>query len=74
MGLTKFQNYQILLNQINLRFLVTTKLFTGWKSLIDFQPRHLTNWLSIKWQMPYFIVLKRLKFHWWTDQLKSAFL
>ncbi len=29
MGLTKFQNYQILLNQINLRFLVTTKLFTG---------------------------------------------
>jgi hypothetical protein len=32
--LTKFENYQILLNKINHRFLVTTKLFRGRKSLI----------------------------------------
>jgi hypothetical protein len=29
MCLTKFENYQILLNKIKCRFLVTTKLFTG---------------------------------------------
>ncbi len=33
--LTKFKNNQILLNKISHRFLLTTKLFTGWKSLID---------------------------------------
>ncbi len=33
--LTKFDNYQILLNNISHRFLMTTKLFTGWKSLIE---------------------------------------
>jgi len=33
--LTKFKNNQILLNKIGHRFLLTTKLFTGWKSLID---------------------------------------
>ncbi len=32
--LTKFENYQILLNKISHRFLMTTKLFIGWKSLI----------------------------------------
>jgi hypothetical protein len=32
--LVKFENYQILLNKISLRFLVTTKLFSGRKSLI----------------------------------------
>ncbi len=31
---TKFKNNQILLNKISHRFLVTTNLFTGWKSLI----------------------------------------
>ena len=31
---TKFENYQILLNKISHRFLVTTKLFSGWKNLI----------------------------------------
>jgi hypothetical protein len=33
--LTKFENYQILPNKISHRFPLTTKLFTGWKSLID---------------------------------------
>ncbi len=33
--LTKFENYQILHNKISHRWLVTTKLFSGWKSLID---------------------------------------
>jgi hypothetical protein len=33
--LTKFENYQISLNKISRRFLVTTKLFGGWKSLIE---------------------------------------
>ncbi len=33
--LTKFENYQILLNKISHRLLVTTKLFSGWKSLIE---------------------------------------
>ncbi len=33
--LTKFENYQILLNKISHRFLVTTKLFSGWKSHIN---------------------------------------
>ncbi len=32
--LTKFENYQILLIKISLRFLVTTKPFSEWKSLI----------------------------------------
>jgi len=32
--LTKFENYQILLNKISGRFLVATKLYSGWKSLI----------------------------------------
>ncbi len=32
--LTTFENYQILLNKISHRFPMTTKLFTGWKSLI----------------------------------------
>jgi hypothetical protein len=32
--LTKFENYQILLNKISHWFLETTKLFSGWKSLI----------------------------------------
>ena len=32
--LTKFKNYQIILNIISHRFLVTIKLFSGWKSLI----------------------------------------
>jgi hypothetical protein len=30
---TKLENSQILLNKISHRFLVTTKLFSGWKSL-----------------------------------------
>ncbi len=33
--LAKFKNYQILLNKISHRFILTTKLFTEWKSLID---------------------------------------
>jgi hypothetical protein len=33
--LTKFEDYQIWLNKISHWFLVTAKLFTGWKSLID---------------------------------------
>jgi hypothetical protein len=33
--LTKFKNNQILRNKISHRFQLTTKLFTGWKSLID---------------------------------------
>jgi hypothetical protein len=33
-GLTKFKNDKILLYEISHRFLLTTKLFTGWKSLI----------------------------------------
>jgi hypothetical protein len=33
--LTKFETYQILLNKISHRFLVTTKVFSGWKSLIQ---------------------------------------
>jgi hypothetical protein len=32
--LTKFENYQILLNKFSHRFQVTTKLFSGRKSLI----------------------------------------
>jgi len=32
--LTKFNNNQILLNKIGYRFLLTTKFFSGWKSLI----------------------------------------
>jgi hypothetical protein len=32
--LNSFENYQFLLNKINHRFLMTTKLFSGWKSLI----------------------------------------
>jgi hypothetical protein len=32
---TKFENYQILLNKISHKFLVTTKLFSEWKSLIQ---------------------------------------
>jgi hypothetical protein len=32
---TKFKNNQILLNKISHRFLMTTKLFTGQKSLIQ---------------------------------------
>jgi hypothetical protein len=32
--LTKFENQQILLNKISHIFLLTTKLFIGWKSLI----------------------------------------
>ncbi len=32
--LTKFENYQILLNKISHRFLATTKLFSGQKNLI----------------------------------------
>jgi len=31
---TKFKNSQILLNRISHRFLLTTKLYTGWKILI----------------------------------------
>ncbi len=34
MCLTKFEKYQVLLNKISHRFLVTTKLFIGLKSLI----------------------------------------
>jgi len=45
--LSKFENYQILLNNINHKFLVPTKLFIGWKSLIGqtdrmFQPNDVT--------------------------------
>ncbi len=32
--LTKFENYQISLNKISHTFLMTTKLSSGWKSLI----------------------------------------
>jgi hypothetical protein len=34
-NLTKFENYQILRSKINHRFLVTTKLFSGQKSLME---------------------------------------
>jgi hypothetical protein len=33
--LTKLKNNQILLNKIVHRFILTTKLFIGWKSLIE---------------------------------------
>ncbi len=33
-SMTKFKNNQILLNKISHRFLLTAKLFTGWKILI----------------------------------------
>jgi hypothetical protein len=35
-SLTKFENHQILLNKMNHRFLVTTKLYSGWKSLNNY--------------------------------------
>ncbi len=38
--LTKFENYQILLNKISHIFLVTTKLLSGWKSLIGVAEMH----------------------------------
>ncbi len=38
---TKFKNYQILLNKISHRFLVTSKLFSGRKSLIKGGHREL---------------------------------
>ncbi len=33
---TKFKNYHIYLNKISHRFLLTTNLFTGWKSLMRY--------------------------------------
>ncbi len=39
--LTKFENYYLLPNKISHRFLMTTKLFTGGKSLIGYHSQSL---------------------------------
>ncbi len=41
--LTKFENYQILIDKISHRFLVTTKLFGGWNSLINTDVENMSN-------------------------------
>jgi hypothetical protein len=41
--LTKFENYQILIDKISHRFLVTTKLFGGWKSHINTDVEKMSN-------------------------------
>ncbi len=45
-GLTKFENYQILLNKICHIFLV--KLFVGWESLITALPTKIYKWLTAR--------------------------
>ncbi len=66
---TKFENDQILLNKISHRFLVTTKLLSGWKSLTSLL-RTLTNYSHKKfysigpWLKCLFIILCFLhRFH-----------
>ncbi len=47
MCLTKFKNNQILLNKISHRLLSTTKLFTGWKSLILHNVQFLRDFSTV---------------------------
>ncbi len=53
-----FENYQILLYKISHRFLMTTKLFSGWKNLIAAIKCLFKKWNGLAINMNYFNFLK----------------